>query len=141
MTRTPLEKSKYALRVVENIGLLTIALATVVAMAQEIVRMIVQTHVNLADLLLLFLYLEVLAMVVVYLEAHHLPVRLPMYIAIVALARYLVLDIKEMSETRVLVISGATLLLATAILVIRVGQVKFPFNERDAKNEITSRKD
>lgn len=141
MTTTPLRKSKYALRIVENIGLLTIALATVVAMAQEIIRMVVQTHVNLADLLLLFLYLEVLAMVLVYLEAHRLPVRLPMYIAIVALARYLVLDIKEMTEWRVLVIAGATLLLAIAILVIRFGQVKYPFNEREPNSDTVNRKD
>ena len=141
MTNSPLKQSKYALRVVENIGLLTIALATVVAMAQEIIRMVVQTHVNLGDLLLLFLYLEVLAMVLVYLESHRLPVRLPMYIAIVALARYLVLDIKEMSEWRVLVIAGATLMLAIAILVIRIGQVKFPFNERGPSVDTEARKD
>lgn len=141
MTTTPLRKSKYALRVVENIGLLTISVATVVAMAQEIMRMVVHAHVNLGDLLLLFLYLEVLAMVLVYLESHRLPVRLPMYIAIVALARYLVLDIKEMSEWRVLVIAGATLMLAFAILVIRIGQVKFPFNERGPNTDAEARKD
>jgi len=80
-------------------------------------------------------------MVLVYLESHRLPVRLPMYIAIVALARYLVLDIKEMSEWRVLVIAGATLMLAVAILVIRIGQVKYPFNEREPHSDTTKRKE
>ncbi len=55
-------------------------------------------EVTLADLLLLFIYLEVVAMVGVYLESGKLPVRMPIYIGIVALARYLALDSKDTSE-------------------------------------------
>src|SRR5574340_723114 len=80
------------LGVFEAIGLLVITLATLVAGASEINAMLVARMVSLGDLLMLFLYLEVLAMVGVYFRSGQLPVRFPIYIAIVALARYLVLD-------------------------------------------------
>jgi protein PsiE len=58
--------------------------------------------VTLADLLLFFIYLEVLAMVAIYLESGKLPVRMPLYIAIVALARYMILDMKSLDTWRML---------------------------------------
>jgi protein PsiE len=74
--------------------------------------------------------MEVLAMVGGYLESGQLPVRMPLYIAIVALARYLVLDIKDLDNMRILTAAGGTLILALAVLVIRYGHVKYPY-ERD----------
>jgi hypothetical protein len=62
--------------------------------------------VALADLLLMFLYLEVLAMIGQYFKSGQLPVRFPLYIGMVALARYLILDLKEMSEWRMLAVAG-----------------------------------
>ncbi len=84
--------SHTALIYVENLGLLVIALSTVVAIAFEVYTMISNRFVTLADLLLLFIYLEVISMVAVYLKSGKLPVRMPLYIAMVALARYLILD-------------------------------------------------
>ncbi len=118
-----------AIRAVEFVGLLVIAVITVIAGVLEVVRMIQQGTVHLADMLLLFIYLEVLSMVVIYLESHHLPVRLPLYIAIVALARYMVLDIKQMDDWRVLIVSAAILLLGLAVLIIRYGHTRFPYKE------------
>lgn len=117
---------KDMLRVAESGGLAVIAVATVLAALTEIGVMFNARAVTLADLLMLFIYLEVLAMVAVYLESHSLPVRLPMYIAIVALARYLILDIKTMDDTRVLVVASATLLIAFAVLTLRFAQTKYP---------------
>ena len=71
---------------VQDAGLLIIAIATIIAVGIEIRSMIEAMTVNLADLLLLFIYLEVLAMVAIYLDSGKLPVRMPLYIAIVALA-------------------------------------------------------
>ena len=87
--------SHTALIYVENLGLLVIALSTVVAIAFEVYTMISNRFVTLADLLLLFIYLEVISMVAVYLKSGKLPVRMPLYIAMVALARYLILDMKN----------------------------------------------
>ncbi|MBF0218357.1 MAG: phosphate-starvation-inducible PsiE family protein [Gammaproteobacteria bacterium] len=89
--------------------------------------------VTLADLLLMFIYLEVLAMVAIYIESGKLPVRMPLYIAIVALARYMILDMKNLDTTRILGIGGAILVIAVAILVIRFGHCKFSYKEEHKK--------
>jgi len=117
-----------ALTWIQDIGLLIIAISTVVAVGIEIKVMIDAGTVTLADLLLLFIYLEVLAMVSIYLESGKLPVRIPLYIAIVALARYLVLDMKGMDSSKVIGISAAALILAVTVLVIRYGHIRFPYD-------------
>ena len=78
------------LSLVEHTGLLVIAIVTVFAMTSEVVTMVRSIQVTLTDLLLLFLYLEVLAMVGLYYNSGKLPVRFPLYIGMVALARYLI---------------------------------------------------
>lgn len=127
-----LKKSGYnALIILEDIGLLVIAISTVIAMGFEIVSMFNAMKVTLADLLLLFIYLEVLAMVGIYLKSGKLPVRIPLYITIVAVARYMILDMKNLDTYRVLGLSGAVLILAIAILAIRYGHSKFPYNDNE----------
>jgi protein PsiE len=116
-----------ALRLIEYGGLFIITLATLIAGGQEVYRMILDAKVTLADLLLLFLYLEVIAMVAVYLESGKLPVRMPLYIAIVALARYLALDIKEMETLKIISVSIAIIIVAGAVLMIRYGQLRYPY--------------
>lgn len=125
----PVTFRKKVLEVVEQVGLGLILLATVIAIGQEIWVIISKLRVDLADLLLLFIYLEVVAMVGIYFESHALPVRFPLYIAIVALARYLILDSKTMGWEKVLTIGITILIIAGAILVIRIGQVRFPYKE------------
>jgi protein PsiE len=123
---------------VEYIGLLVIAFATTLAMYHEIVLMFEAQRVHLADLLLMFLYLEVLAMVGKYFNSGHLPVRYPLYIAMVALARYLLIDLKEMSEMRMLAVAAAVLILSIAILVIRYGHTHFPYHEDRADEPVNT---
>ena len=122
---------KKAIVFVENIGLIIIAIATVIAVGIEITSMVSARTVTLADLLLLFIYLEVLAMVAIYLDSGKLPVRMPLYIAIVALARYLILDMKNMDVWHMLAVSGAILIITIAILIHRYGHTKFPYDEGD----------
>jgi protein PsiE len=94
---------------VQDVGLLIIAIATIIAVAIEVASMIEARTVTLADLLLLFIYLEVLAMVAIYLDSGKLPVRMPLYIAIVALARYMILDMKSLDTWRMLGVAGGRL--------------------------------
>ena len=122
------------IRWVENLGLIVIAVATVVAMGSEIMLMIKQQAVDLADLLLLFIYLEVLAMVSIYLESGQLPVRIPLYIAIVALARYLILDMKNMDNWRMIGIASAALVLAITVFVIRYGHTRYPYDRKEMES-------
>lgn len=117
---------------VEDIGLLIIAVSTVIAVGIEISSMFAAGTVTLADLLLLFIYLEVLAMVAMYLDSGKLPVRMPLYIAIVALARYMILDMKSLDTWRMLGVAGAVLLIALAILVLRYGHTRFPYGREDS---------
>jgi len=123
-----------SLDVVEYAGLLVVAVATTIAMVQEAMVMVEARRVSLADLLLMFLYLEVLAMIGQYVKSGQLPVRFPLYIGMVALARYLILDIKDMSELRMLAVTAAILLLTAAVLVIRYGHVRYPYRE-DAEKD------
>ncbi|MGM0595145.1 MAG: phosphate-starvation-inducible protein PsiE [Pseudomonadota bacterium] len=116
-------------KLIEDAGLMLILLATVVAVGQEVVSMVVAREVLLSDLLLLFIYLEVVAMVHAYWNSGQLPVRMPLYIAVVALARYLILDMKAMDEWKVLAVAGAIVLLAAAVLVIRYGHTRFPYEK------------
>ena len=113
------------------LGLLIIATATLVAIGHQLHEMVLLLRVTLADLLLLFIYLEVLAMVAMYLKEGKLPIRVPIYIAIVALARYLILDMKEMDNWRLLVTAATALLLAICVFVIRFGHYKFPYAKEE----------
>lgn len=125
---------KRAATLIEDLGLLAILLATVVAAGQEVWHMVASGSVRLADLLLLFIYLEVVAMVHAYWQSGQLPVRMPLYIGMVALARYLILDMKAMEEWRILAVAGAILLLGLAVLVVRFGHVRFPYEAPGAKS-------
>lgn len=117
------------LDIVEYAGLLVIAFATTIAMYQEAMLMVESHRVTLADLLLMFLYLEVLAMIGQYLRSGQVQVRFPLYIGMVALARYLILDIKDMSEWRMLAVAAAIFLLTLSVLAIRYGHVRYPYRE------------
>lgn len=119
--------------VVEVIGLVIIAIITIVAGIQEINIMLDRGAVNLSDLLMMFIYLEILAMVIIYLESGRLPIRIPIYIAIVALARYMILDMKEMTEWKILGISIAIVVLAAAVLILRYGHTKYPYAYGDGR--------
>ena len=113
----------------QMLGLMIIAAATLIAIGHLLHEMVMVMRVTLADLLLLFIYLEVLAMVSMYLKAGKLPIRIPIYIAIVALARYLILDMKEMDTWRLLGVGGTALLLTLTVFLIRYGHYRFPYQQ------------
>ena len=128
-----IKNSSYkALIIIEDVGLLVIAIATIIAMSTEVLKMFDVMKVTLADLLLLFIYLEVLAMIGVYMKIGKLPVRMPLYIAIVAIARYMIIDMKNLESLAMISLAGAVLILAISILAIRYGHTKFPYD--DTKN-------
>jgi protein PsiE len=128
------EFNQNLLSLVENMGLLVIGVATVFALGNETLAMVRAMQVTLSDLLLLFLYLEVLAMVGLYYHSGKLPVRFPLYIAMVALARYLILDMKAMDDWRMLAVTGSILMLTLAVFLIRYGHVSFPYPGDDTSD-------
>ena len=125
------QQARQLLEWIEDLGLVVIAIATLVATGTEVMVMIKAQKVALADLLLLFIYLEVFTMVRVYLDSGKLPVRIPLYIAIVALARYLILDMKAMDNWRMLAAAGAALVMALTVLAIRYGHTRFPYGKEE----------
>ena len=101
--------------------LLTIILiSTVIAVAMEIKAMFINRSITLADLLLLFLYLEELAMVRVFWNQQSISITLPLLIAITALARFIILQGKEMDATTLVYEAVAIVLIAAAIVILRL---------------------
>ena len=118
-----------SLGLVGQIVLIIIGLATAFAVFQEVMHIWQTGTITVGNLLLLFLYLEVMSMLNHYLGSGNLPVRYPLYIGIIALARYLVLDIKELDALRMFALSSSIFLIALAILVVRYGHVRFPYTD------------
>ena len=114
---------------IEWLGLILISAAVVIAVLQEVADVYARQRVELHDILLLFIYLEVMAMVALYLTSGKLPVRYPIYIAIVAIARFIILDLKELEALDVVWLAVATLVLTLAALVLRYGHATFPYKE------------
>ena len=97
-----------------------ILISTVIAVGIEINKMFQIKSVTLADLLLMFLYLEVLAMVRVFWDQQSISITLPLLIAITALARFIILQGKEMDPTALVYEAIAIVLIAGAIVILRL---------------------
>ena len=100
--------------------LIIILISTIIAVGIEIKTMFLNQSVTLADLLLMFLYLEVLAMVRVFWDQQSTSITLPLLIAITALSRFIILQGKEMDPTGLVYEAVAILLIAGAIVVLRL---------------------
>jgi protein PsiE len=113
-------------------GLLTlIAILTVVATFQEIIIVYEAGKVNLADLLLLFIYTEVLGMIGIFFASNRIPITLPLFIAMTAIARLIILQGKEMEPITLVFEAGAILIIALGCLVVRYR----PANQYRYQNE------
>ena len=97
-----------------------ILISTVIAVGIEIKNMFLNQSVTLADLLLMFLYLEVLAMVRVFWNQQSISITLPLLIAITALARFIILQGKEMDASALVYEAVAIVLIASAIVILRL---------------------
>lgn len=117
--------------VIEDLGLFLILVATLVAAGQEITGMVAARRVTVSDLLMLFILLEVISMVEAYWRLGKLPVRMPLYIAMVALARFLILDIQEARNLNAVYMTLAILVLAIAVVVVRYGHLKLPYPDAE----------
>jgi len=129
MSKKPGPPVLRVLDIVEWAGLLVISVATVAAIGQEIWEMLVARKVLLQDILLLFIYLEILTMVGLYFKSGKLPLRYPIYIAMVAIARYIIIGMKQLDGWTILAFAGAILVLALAVVAIRYGHVRLPYGD------------
>jgi phosphate starvation-inducible membrane PsiE len=123
-----------------HLALFAIGGAIVWSAAYTFFGMATKGHASIDDILLLFIYLELGAMVGIYFKTNHMPVRFLIYVAMTALTRLLISDVQthhdnpNTADTSIVVVSGAILLLALATLVIRFGSSKFPSRQADGRD-------
>lgn len=110
------------------IALFAIGGAIVWSAVVAFIGMAAKGHASIEDILLLFIYLELGAMVGIYFKTNHMPIRFLIYVAITALTRMMIGDIQvnHKPDLGILYISGSILLLAIANLVVRYGSARFP---------------
>ncbi|MCH1581407.1 MAG: phosphate-starvation-inducible PsiE family protein [Luminiphilus sp.] len=110
----------------ERILLVIISLLTMLAVALELAHFADSGRIRLADLLLLFIYLEVIGMAYAYYATHSVPVTLPVLIAITGITRLIILQGKEAEPSKLLFEAGAVLLLAVALAILSWASQRFP---------------
>jgi len=105
---------------VEKAVILIILVSTITAIIFEILKMIDAQYVELADLLLLFIYVEVIGMVRVYMISNRVRMTYPLFIAITALSRLIILQGKDSNPELLLYEAGAIVLVAIAVIILRL---------------------
>jgi phosphate starvation-inducible membrane PsiE len=116
-----------------RLALFGIGAATVWAAGWTFAEMFQKHHATVGDLLLMFIYLEIGAMVGIYFKTNHMPVRFLLYIAITALTRHMVdiMSHQPINVVEMLAVAGSTFVIAISVLVIRYTSAKYPNNNKD----------
>ncbi len=99
--------------------LVLIALFTIYSVGAEMYTVLMTGKITLTDLLLMFIYAEVLGMVAAFYKYSKIPIAIPIFIAITALCRLIILQGKGISTVDLIYESGAVLLLAISALIIK----------------------
>jgi protein PsiE len=118
------------------LALFVIGAAIVWSAAAFVIEMIAAREATLHDILLLFIYLELGAMVGIYFRTDELPVEFLLYITITVMTRKLI-SAEDLRESRILVTTGAVLILAVAVLLLRYGAHRFQASSPGRKHEPT----
>ena len=108
---------------IEKAVIRVILASTITAIIFEILKMIDAQYVELADLLLLFIYVEVIGMVRVYMISNRVRMTYPLFIAITALSRLIILQGKDSNPELLLYEAGAIVLVAIAVIILRLRYV------------------
>jgi len=116
-----------------RLALFGIGAATVWAAGWTFAEMFQKHHATVGDLLLMFIYLEIGAMVGIYFKTNHMPVRFLLYIAITALTRHMVdiMSHQPINVVEMLAVAGSTFVISISVLVIRYASAKYPNNNKD----------
>jgi len=128
--------------VFHHLALFVIGATVVWSAAYEYLHMMEKGYAALKDILLLFIYLELGAMIGIYFKTHRLPVQFLIFIAITALSRHLVIDVQQVSDSfhlyLLLSITGAIALLSVALFVLTFTAKKYGRPEDDIKKGMDS---
>jgi protein PsiE len=124
------------IRNIQLTAVMFVLLATILGFILEVVEMFQNKKIDLADLLLLFIYIEVIGLVRSYWETRSVRITYPMIIAITALARYIILQDKNDDPASLVYISAAILIVALATVVIRLRNSKYLKLDTKKSNDI-----
>ena len=110
------------------LALFGIGAITVYAGITTFIDMLHQDKISVDDILLLFIYLELLAMSGIYFRTNHMPLRFLLYIGVTALIRLLISDVShhKSPDEGILYLTGGVVLLSVSILVVRYASAHFP---------------
>ena len=124
------------IRNIQLVAVIFVLFATIVAFFLEVREMYLNRNIELADLLLLFIYIEVIGLVRSYWETRAIRIAYPLVIAITALARFIILQDKESDPANLIYISLAILIVAIAAVIIRFRNSKYLKIEKSRSSEL-----
>tara|TARA_B100001029_G_scaffold179486_1_gene189202 strand:+ start:3704 stop:4090 length:387 start_codon:yes stop_codon:yes gene_type:complete len=125
-----------AIRNIQLVAVVSVLIATIIGFLLEIEEMWANRYVGLAELLLLFIYIEVIGLIRSYWETRAVRITYPMIIAITALARFIILQDKDNDPTNLIYISLAILIVALATVVVRFRNSKYLKIDFSKSNEL-----
>ena len=125
-----------SIRNIQLVAVVVVLISTIVAFFLEMREMYENRDITLADLLLMFIYIEVIGLVRSYWETRSIRISYPLVIAITALARFIILQDKDQDPTNLIYISAAILIVALATVVIRFRNSKFLNLDKSKSNEL-----
>ena len=124
------------IRNIQLTAVLFVLISTIIAFFLEVKEMYDNKNIELADLLLMFIYIEVIGLVKSYWETRSVRITYPLVIAITALARFIILQDKESDPSNLIYISIAILIVAVATVVIRFRNSKYLKIDNSKSNEL-----
>ena len=124
------------IRNIQLTAVLFVLISTIIAFLLEVTEMYENRNIELADLLLMFIYIEVIGLVKSYWETRSVRITYPLVIAITALARFIILQDKESDPSNLIYISIAILIVAIATVVIRFRNSKYLKIDNSKSNEL-----
>ena len=125
-----------AIRNIQLVAVLAVLIATIIAFFVELSFMYETKTIGLADLLLMFIYIEVLGLVRSYWETRAVRITYPLVIAITALARYITLQDKNSDPANLIYIALAILIVSIATVVVRFRNSKYLKIDGNKTNEL-----
>ena len=125
-----------SIRNIQLVAVIVVLVSTIIAFFLETKEMYENKDITLADLLLMFIYIEVIGLVRSYWETQSVRITYPLIIAITALARFIILQDKESDPANLIYISLAILIVAIATVIIRFRNSKYLKIEKSRSSKL-----
>ena len=125
-----------SIRNIQLVAVIVVLVSTIIAFFLEMKEMYDNKDITLADLLLMFIYIEVIGLVRSYWETQSVRITYPLIIAITALARFIILQDKESDPANLIYISLAILIVAIATVIIRFRNIRYLKIEKSRSSEL-----